>query len=152
MKMPSTAVILNRRRLANKSGKYPIDIRITINGTSKYRSITLPEKVSREQWVGADDYWVRNTHPFYFEINTKIREEKTTIQDIIKRYYMAGKKITFPMILDNLKQKGTGSCFNIFFEICNPSIPRKIFPVSSIAQKHFLRLADQQLASGYSAS
>jgi len=116
MKLPSTAVILNRRRLSNKSGRYPIDIRISINGASKYRSIPLPEKVRKEQWSGTEDYWVNSTHPFYFEINTKIREEKTVIQNIIKRYYMAGKKITFPMIFGHLKNTGIGSCFNIYFD------------------------------------
>ena len=105
MSLPTTAVILNRRRLANKSGRYPVHIRITIGRQSKYRSIPTPEKVTTEQWSGNDDFWVNTTHPYNFEINTKIREEKTAIQDIIKRYYMAGKRITFPMIFGHLKKK-----------------------------------------------
>ena len=115
MILPTTSVLLNRRRLPNKSGKYPVAIRITINRSSKYHTIPLPEKVTTEQWSGVDDYWVNDSHPFSFEINTKIREEKQIIQNLIKRYYLAGKKITFQMIFGQLKHGGSGSCFNTFF-------------------------------------
>ncbi len=86
-----------------------------INRSCKYYLIPIPEKVRLDQWAGVDDYWVNTKHSFYFEINTKIREEKLVIQNLIKRYYLAGKKITFPMIFGELKNTGSGNCFNIFF-------------------------------------
>jgi hypothetical protein len=123
MNLPTLSVVHNRRRLSNKSGKYPVHIRITIDRASKYHPIDLPEKITKEQWSGMDDYWVKNTHPFYFETNTKIREQKLVIQNLIKRYYLAGKKMSFSVIFSHLNQADLGSCFNIFFAnyIKNPN-------------------------------
>jgi hypothetical protein len=73
MNLATISVVHNLRRLSNKSGKYPVHIRITINRARKYQPVELPEKIFKDQWSGTDDYWVKNTYPFYFEINTKIR-------------------------------------------------------------------------------
>jgi site-specific recombinase XerD len=123
MNLPTVTVLLNWRRKRNKSGKYPVHIRLTIGLVSKYVPVELPEKIKYEQWTGQDDYWVKNTHSFYFEINTKIREQKQIIQNLIKRYYLAGKKMNLPVIFSHLKNVGIGSCFNTFFDnyIKNPS-------------------------------
>ncbi len=115
MSLPTTAVVHNWRRLNNKSGLYPIYLRITIDRKQKYESIPVPAKVSKEQWIGEDDNWVRDDHPFFFEINTKIREQKQAIQNLIKRYYLAGKTMTFLTITSELKRSGYNKTFSAFF-------------------------------------
>jgi site-specific recombinase XerD len=115
MNLPTTAVVINRRRLNNKSGVYPVHLRITIGRTSKYERIPIPTNISMEQWIGEDDNWVRNTHPYYFEINIKIRERKQAVQNLIKRYYLAGRMPNFSDIFAVLKRSGHSESFNAFF-------------------------------------
>jgi site-specific recombinase XerD len=115
MKLPTTAVVHNWRRNTTKSGLYPIHLRIAINGVQKYDPIPIPAKISKEQWLGEDDNWVRDDHPFFFEINNKIRERKQLVQNLIKRFYMAGKTITFSDIFMELKSAGYSKNLNLFF-------------------------------------
>jgi Arm DNA-binding domain len=115
MKLPTTAVVHNWRRKTTKSGLYPIHLRITINCAQKYDPIPVPANISKEQWLGEDDNWVRDDHSFYFEINNKIREQKQLVQNLIKRYYMAGKTITFSDIFMELKSAGHSKNLNLFF-------------------------------------
>ena len=115
MNLPTTAIVLNWRKGINKSGVYPVHLRITIGRTTKYDPIPLPQNISLEQWIGEDDNWVSNTHPYYFEINTKIRERKQAIQNLIKRYYLAGRMPTFSDIFAVLKRSGQSDSFNAFF-------------------------------------
>lgn len=115
MSLPTTATVHNWRRLTNKSGLYPIYLRITIDRVQKYELIPVPAKISKEQWIREDDNWVCDDHPFFFEINTKIREQKQTIQNLIKRYYLAGKTMTFSTITSEIKRSGYNKTFNAFF-------------------------------------
>jgi hypothetical protein len=115
MSLPTTAVVHNWRRLNNKSSLYPIYLRITIDRIQKYEMIPVPAKVSKEQWIGEDDNWIREDHPYFFEINTKIREQKQAIQNLIKRYYLAGKTMTFSIITSELKRSGYNKSFSGFF-------------------------------------
>src|SRR5450432_1654198 len=106
MTLPTTSVVLNWRQLRNKSGLYPVHLRITMDRKSKYEHIPAPAKISKAQWIGQDDNWVREDHPFFFEINTKIREKKQAVQNLIRRYYLAGKPITFSTIFHELHRSG----------------------------------------------
>jgi len=115
MNLPTTAIVLNWRKGINKSGVYPVHLRITIDRTTKYDPIPLLQNISLEQWIGEDDNWVRNTHPYYFEINTKIRERKQAVQNLIKRYSLAGRMPTFSDIFAVLKRSGQSNSFNAFF-------------------------------------
>lgn len=115
MKLPTTAVVHNWRRQTNKSGVYPVHLRIAIARVQRYEPIPLPAKITREQWLGEDDNWVRDDHPFYFEINNKIRERKQLVQNLIKKYYLADKTITFTDIFLALKNSGHSGNLNAFF-------------------------------------
>jgi hypothetical protein len=46
MKIPTIVPVLNRENRSNKNGKYSIHLRITLDRTSKYINIPLPQKVS----------------------------------------------------------------------------------------------------------
>jgi len=71
----------------NKSGLYSVYIRITIDRQSKYYTVSVPKKVSFEQWSSKEGYWVKNTHPYSYEINNKIKEKKEIIDGLIRRHY-----------------------------------------------------------------
>lgn len=115
MNLPTTAIVFNWRRKTNKTGLYVIHMRISIDRVNKYDPIPIPAKIRKEQWLGEDDNWVRNDHPYYFEINTKIRERKQAVQNLIKRFYLAGRMPGFSDIFAVLKRSGHSESFNAFF-------------------------------------
>ena len=114
MQTPTIVPVLNWENRKNVSGKYPIHLRITLGRASKYYRVHVPEKVSKDQWHGKDGRWVKDNHTFAFEINDKIREIKNKIDDVIKRFYLYNKQITFQDIFQHLKKKGDDKIFNDF--------------------------------------
>lgn len=104
-------VVFNWRNQENITSQYSIHLRITIDRKARYYSIPLPLKITPEQWSGREDNWIKNTHPYYFEINTKIKEKKDVVSDLIKQYYMANKQLTFEAIDRYLKKKGDPQSF-----------------------------------------
>ena len=116
MIMPHIAILLNWRNQINKSGYYSIHMRIKIGADARYYNIDIPQKVSTAQWLGNDDNWVKNNHPFSFEINNKIIEKKMIVHELIKKHYNLNKPLTFPMIFRVLKQKGEINSFLEFMK------------------------------------
>jgi len=102
MMLPTTSVVHNWQQMTNKSGLYPVHLRITIDRKCKYLLIPVPSKISKAQWLGQNDNWVSADHPFFFEINIKIREKKQIVQNLIRRYYLGGKQITFSIFFHEL--------------------------------------------------
>src|ERR1700739_1375286 len=121
MTIPQMTVVFNWRNEKNKSGFYSIHLRITIDRVSKYYTIPVPQKVSKAQWNGKDDSWVKN-HEFAFEINNKIIEKKNVVNDLIKRHYNFNKKLTFETIFQHLQKKDSTSSFYDYMKsfIANP--------------------------------
>ncbi|MGV3528140.1 MAG: phage integrase SAM-like domain-containing protein [Flavisolibacter sp.] len=104
--------LLNYRNKVNKSGRYPIHLRVTINGHQRYYPIKVPLKVAPNQWTGKNDSWVKNTHPYAFEINNKILEKKTIITDLIRRCYTLNRPVSFFHVDRELNRKGDRTVFN----------------------------------------
>lgn len=106
----------NWRGKTNKNGLYPIHLRIILSGESpRYYPIQVPRKVSTHEWSGQFNAWVSPTHLFYFEINQKIAETVTKLNELIKRYYTQNKPITFYAIDRELLRKGDKDIFNDYF-------------------------------------
>src|SRR5215218_9903229 len=106
MLIPLVTVVFNWRGETNKSGLYSIYLRITIDRVSRYYKIQSPQKITYQHWGGVEDSWVKATHPFSFEINSKIREKKTVVLELIKRSYNYNKNLDFTTIFSHLKKKG----------------------------------------------
>ena len=66
MDIPKISVALELENQNNINGVYSMHLRIFINRISKYYKIQIPKKVSREEWSGKDDAWVKPTHPFAY--------------------------------------------------------------------------------------
>lgn len=126
MNLPQISVVYNWRNEKNKSRLYSIHLRITIERVSRYYKIEVPQKVSPEQWNGKDDYWVKNTHPFSFEINNKISERKNAVNEVIKRAYNLNKIISFDLIFRHLKKKGDLNSFYDYMEAFIKAPPEKL--------------------------
>ncbi len=110
----------------NKSGLYSVYIRITINRQSKYYTVSVPKKVSFEQWSSKEGCWVKNTHPYCYEINNKIKEKKEIIDGLIRRHYNLSKPLTFPVIFKQLKRTDDNSLFNSYIRQYIDDRPEKL--------------------------
>lgn len=116
MHIPIATPVINWRNAANVTGLYSIHLRIYIHPQpSRYYLIKTPQKVRLEQWTGKDGNWVKNTHPFFFEINNRISELKAKIADLIKRFYNQGKPINFYSIEREILRKGDRAILNDYF-------------------------------------
>ena len=126
MIIPSMSVVLNWRNEKNKTGLYSVHLRITIDRESKYYKIEIPKKVSYKDWSGAEDNWIKSSHPFAFEINNKIIEKKNLVHDLIKRSYNFNKSLTFDIIFQHLKKKGDRNSFYEYMQAYIISPPEKL--------------------------
>ena len=95
--IPKIYVKHNWRNARTKSGLYPIHICVylTAEEPRRYYPVKLPLKVSKEDWKGDYNHWVKESHVFYFEINCKIAELVTKFNELIKRHYNQNKAVTF---------------------------------------------------------
>ncbi len=125
MNLPQIAVVFNWRNENNKSGCYSIHLRVTIDRNSRYYKIPLPQKVSKAQWAGKEDGWVKG-HPFAFEINNKIIEKKAVLNELIKRSYNFNKPLNFKTVFRHLERRGNANSFYDYMKefIANP--PEKL--------------------------
>lgn len=116
IRVPTISVKYNWRKSINLNGLHGVHLRIYLSGEqARHYPIKLPAKVSCEQWQGKENHWVKNTHPFYFEINCKIAETITKLNDLTKRYYTQNKPVTFDAIEKELMLRGERNIFNDYF-------------------------------------
>ena len=116
MILPTFKPVINWRKEVNKSNLYSIYLRITLHGVHKYYLIPLPQKVALDQWTGKENAWIKNSHPYAFEINDAIREKTNILAELIRRYYMARKGLTFPIIFKELQKSNNLNSFNSYFD------------------------------------
>lgn len=126
MIIPTVSVVFNWRNETNKSGLYSIHLRITIDRVSQYDKIQIPQKICSSDWAGTEDAWVKSGHPFSFEINSKIRERKAVVYDLIKRNYNFNKRLDFETIFSHLRRKGDRESFYDFMKDYIRQPPEKL--------------------------
>jgi integrase len=119
MKRPVYTPVWNWRNVPNRTKEYPVHVRIHLDGDNKYHPIDLPRKVRKEEWAGKPNGWVKNTHPFAFEINGRIKETMDSLDDLVKRYFTAKKNLTFPLIFKELQKNNNSNLFNAYFDEVN---------------------------------
>ena len=116
IRIPTIAVKHNWRKVPNQSGYYPVHISVYLSGeNARYYPIKLPSKIHADQWLGKENHWVKNNHPFYFEINSKIAETVYRLYELVKRFYAQNKPLTFYSIEKELMLRGERNIFNDYF-------------------------------------
>ena len=139
MNLPTISVVFNYRNTKTFSGLYPIFIRITINRTSKYVLIPIPQNISKSEWNPKNNgvNYIKNSHPYAFEINEKIREFRNKAIEVVKRCYNQNKTITFESVIQQIQSKNKENTFNAFVEeyIKNPK--EKFEPATITKYKSF---------------
>jgi integrase len=117
MIIPVVTPVINWRGQINKKGLYPIHLRVYINPEpNRYYPVKIPLKVRLDQWSGKEGIWIKDNHPFAFEINTKIAEMKSKITELTKRFYMQNKSINFYVFDREILRKGDRNIFNDYFK------------------------------------
>lgn len=117
IQIPKIAVKHNWRNARTRSELYPIHISVYLQGQPvRYYPIKLPLNVSKDEWQGDYNHWVKESHIFYFEINCKIAEVVNKFNDLIKRHYNQNKPVTFYNIERELMYRGERNIFNDYFK------------------------------------
>ncbi|MEM7551660.1 MAG: site-specific integrase [Bacteroidota bacterium] len=112
--MPSISIVFNRNNRKNKSGLYSIDIRVIQDRKIKYYPVGV--KVDKKHWRGKDNQWISDSHPYGYEINTKIRKKKATIEEYTHKLFMEDRIITIDKITDYLEKGDAAHIFNDYAE------------------------------------
>lgn len=123
IRVPIISVKHNWRKTSNQNGRYGIYIRVYLSGEqTRHYPVKIPAKVALDQWSGKENHWVKNNHPFFFEINCKIAEIINKLNDLIRRYYTQNKPVSFYTIEKELMFRGERNIFNDYFKnyIQNP--------------------------------
>lgn len=141
MNIPVATPVINWRNEKNKKGLYSVHLRVYLNPhPSRYYPVKTPQKVRLDQWSGKDDAWVKNTHPYSFEINNRFKELKTKISDLTKRFYNQNRPINFYAIEREILRKGDRNILNDYFRnyINNPPENVNLDPVTWEKYEAFL--------------
>lgn len=116
IRVPIISVKHNWRKQTNQNDRYGIHIRVYLSGEqARLYPVKLPAKVSPDQWQGKENHWVKNNHPFFFEINCKIAETINKLNELVRRYYTMNKPVTFYSIEKELMLRGERNNFNDYF-------------------------------------
>lgn len=107
--------VFNRHGQKNKSGKYTISIKVTIDRKTAYLNPKLP-KISKEQWTDKPNKWVKDTHPNHFLYNKTIQEKLTELLDFADRQQLLGKTITLDKVSEFFIRRGDKTVFNDYVE------------------------------------
>lgn len=67
------------------------------------------------QWVGKEPAWVKNTHPYAFEINNTIQEKMQLLWELNKRFFTKRKKLVIHQVLRELQAGYNPAIFNTYY-------------------------------------
>jgi Arm domain-containing DNA-binding protein len=97
MNTPTYTPVWNWRNRVNKKKRYKVHICIYLNQDREYCAVPTPLNVAKAEWDNRPNSWVKNTHPYAFEINQTIKEKLDLLTDLNKRYFQAKKSLTIPL-------------------------------------------------------
>lgn len=88
--------LINHNNRKNPSGKYEIIIRVTLDRVSRH--LGTGEKIEERYWLGKQDRWVKDTHPYASDINEFIKKKF----DLITKYVYRQKRFDNPVTLEGI--------------------------------------------------
>lgn len=107
--------VFNRKGSRNKSGKYSIHIRVTINRRSHYIKTDLP-KIKKEYWSGKENKWIKESHPNNHEMNGLLHKHLTDLTDYVLRQNRLNKSVSIDLIKEYYKKIDSNNYFNEYIE------------------------------------
>src|SRR5688572_19643834 len=106
----SYKAILNKNNRRNKSGKHSIFIRIIVDKKAKY--FNTGEKVDISFWSGKENKWVKDSHPFAFELNALIKKKLYSLEQFELKQKLFGNGITLESLSEHYYKKADQNVFN----------------------------------------
>ena len=106
----SYKAILNKNKRENKSGKHAIFIWVTVDRKSKY--FNLGERVDGRYWAGKENRWIKENHPFAFELNAIIKKKIDLLHKYEYRQKLFGNSISLESIAKHFHKKADPHVFN----------------------------------------
>lgn len=110
----SYSSVLNKNNRKNKTGKHSIFIRVTVDRESKY--FNLGERVEEKYWSGKDNRWIKDSHPFAFELNSIIKKKLEILHKYEYRQKLFGNGISLQGISEFFYKKADANIFNEFVD------------------------------------
>lgn len=110
----SYSPVLNKNNRKNKTGKHSIFIRVTVDRQSKY--FNLGERVEEKYWSGKDNRWIKDSHPFAFELNSIIKKKLEILHRYEYRQKLFGNGISLQGISEFFYKKADANIFNEFVD------------------------------------
>lgn len=102
--------VVNWANRRNKTGRYSIFIRVTVDRRSL--NLNAGEKIEEESWSGKDDRWVKDSQPYSFEFNTLIRKKLQVLQQFEFKQKVFGNGITLEGLAKPLGKLADQNVFN----------------------------------------
>jgi integrase len=102
--------VLNKDNRKNKTGRYTIFIRITVDRQTKYFSIG--ERIDQRYWTGRVNHWVKANHPGAFELNKMIRDKIELLYQFYFRQRAFGNGVSMQSLSAFFHKKIDPNVFN----------------------------------------
>jgi site-specific recombinase XerD len=107
--------IFNRKKTANKSGKYTISIRVTVDRKSSFINPQLP-KIEEKHWSGKPNKWVKDSYPNHYLFNKTIGDKLSELNEFSDRLQLMNRAITLNKVIEFYDRRGDRSNFNDYVE------------------------------------
>lgn len=107
--------VFNRTGKKNKKGLYSIHLRVTVDGRTAYLNPKLP-KITKEQWAGKPNKWIKDNHPSHFLFNKKIQDKLSELLDFSDRQQLFDKAISLKKIEEFFYRRGDRTLFNDYIK------------------------------------
>ena len=99
----SYKAILNKDSRESKTGRPSIFIRVTVDRKSKY--FNLGERVDGRYWAGKENRWIKENHPFAFELNAIMEKKIDLLHKYEYRQKLFGNGISLESIAKHFHKK-----------------------------------------------
>ncbi|MEQ6118565.1 site-specific integrase [Reichenbachiella sp. MALMAid0571] len=106
--------LVNRSNRKNKSGRYKIQIRVTLDRKSKYFS--LDESIELKYWSGKYNNWIKENHSHNFKINKLIATKINAIEGYIFDQKNFGCSISLKGIEEFWNRRGDRNILNDYID------------------------------------
>jgi site-specific recombinase XerD len=107
--------IFNRKKTANKSGKYTISIRVTVDRKSSFINPQLP-KLEEKHWSGKGNKWVKDSYPNHYLFNKTIGDKLSELNEFSDRLQLMNKVVTLDKVIEFYNRRGDKTLFNDYIE------------------------------------
>lgn len=110
--------VFNHAYRTHKKELYPIHIRVTVDRLTKYLNPKIP-KIRKEDWLGKENKWVKDTHPNHYDFNKRLQEVMADLLTYTNRLQLQNRTVTHHKIQEYFERRGDKTMFNDYVKEYN---------------------------------